>query len=308
VRRGTAGGWSLLAAFALALVAGGTSETSVIVSGATLGIALVLVVLLGDARTRSVAVPLLIAGLVGSVVALAIVAAAPGNAARGAGHTPDLRLALAATIQDTRQFVHDWWRFTPAAFLVALLVPAGVAVLDPAPSSRVLGGRFWVAGLLAVLAGLLLVAVALFPSFYALGAPQPGRARIIPQFLIALTTAAGGYAFATLVRQALPRLVGSPLVVGAASITLLGLMVVGPVRSTQQALSRVPTAQAWAARWDAIDVRFRAARREGTSEVTVPPLAMDGMIRGMDFLSRDGSDWLNVCVARYYGLRSVRSD
>jgi hypothetical protein len=28
----------------------------------------------------------------------------------------------------------------------------------------------------------------------------------------------------------------------------------------------------------------------------------------MDFVSRDAADWLNVCVARYYGLRSVRSD
>jgi hypothetical protein len=29
------------------------------------------------------------------------------------------------------------------------------------------------------------------------------------------------------------------------------------------------------------------------------------MVRGMDFVGPNSSDWLNECVARYYGVRSI---
>jgi hypothetical protein len=52
----------------------------------------------------------------------------------------------------------------------------------------------------------------------------------------------------------------------------------------------------------------RAAHAQGVGDVHVSPLQVVGTIRGMDFLSSDPADWLNVCAARYYGVRAIAAD
>jgi len=335
-------GWMwLVAAGLIALGTSGTSETSAALVTAATASSIVLVLLGGfvagrgvvvresDAAPRKVAnsrqfaespaVPssrqlaasravllLLTAALVGAVLALVILLAAPGNAVRGSGHSPSLGFAIPAALDDTRQFLHDWWRFTPASAAVAFLIPAGVALLDPAPrSSRRLVSAL---GVTVAACGLVLIVLVLMPSFYALGVPQPGRARVVPQYLIALVTAVLGYVVGVGIRSLRPAMAFTPVVVGGCAVLTLGVIVVGPVRSTQSALATVADARAYASRWDQIDQQLHSARINGGVDVQVPPLTLDGTIRGMDFLSRDTSDWLNVCAARYYGLRSIRAE
>ena len=246
--------------------------------------------------------------MLGALIALAVVLASPGNAVRASGHTPDLRFALAAAIDDARQFLHDWWRFTTLSAAVAFLFPAGLALLDPAPASRSRWQSVLLASSIIVVVGLALIVLALMPSFYAMGAPQPGRARVIPQYILAIGSTAIGFAVGTSVRAFWPRIASSAAMVAACAVVLLGVSVLGPLRSTQAALSLASDARAFAARWDAVDEQLRAARASGVADARVPSVPMDGTIRGMDFLGREAADWLNQCAARYYGLRSIRAE
>jgi hypothetical protein len=300
VRVGAAGPRAMALAAALACVAGGTSETYVAAQTVGLGLAAVLSLVGG----RRVLVSLVVAGLIGSVVALVIIALAPGNAVRGGGvPTPNLPNVLGAAIDDARQLFHDFWRFSTLSAAVAFLVPGLVAfVAEPPALSRRQLRRLLLWSLLVGLVGCVLVVVCLVPSFYALSAPAPGRARIIPQLLLVGLAAMGGYLCGATLRVLLP---SRPLARVAAAAALVGLAIVGPLLTTRAVLAQEADARAYAERWDGIDALVRTERAGGQQDVVVPPLPAQGSIKGMDFVSQDPSDWLNVCVARYYGLRSI---
>jgi hypothetical protein len=57
-----------------------------------------------------------------------------------------------------------------------------------------------------------------------------------------------------------------------------------------------------AALWDAEDQQIRASRDAGVADLSVPPLPT---YLGENFVTTDRQDWFNVCVARYYGVRSI---
>jgi hypothetical protein len=57
-----------------------------------------------------------------------------------------------------------------------------------------------------------------------------------------------------------------------------------------------------AALWDSQDQHIRASRDAGQLDVTVAPRPR---YLGEDFVSTDRTNWFNVCVARYYGVRSI---
>jgi hypothetical protein len=64
----------------------------------------------------------------------------------------------------------------------------------------------------------------------------------------------------------------------------------------------VANAAQHAALWDAEDARIRSARDSGQSDVLVPELPR---YMGENFVTTNPQDWFNVCVARYYNLRSI---
>jgi hypothetical protein len=57
-----------------------------------------------------------------------------------------------------------------------------------------------------------------------------------------------------------------------------------------------------AALWDAEDALIRDTRSAGVRDVIVPPLPA---YLGEKFVTPDADDWFNVCVARYYDVRSI---
>jgi hypothetical protein len=90
------------------------------------------------------------------------------------------------------------------------------------------------------------------------------------------------------------------VVAGLAVLALLSPLVV-----TREVLAEVDPARVYAQRWDGIDAQVRADRARGLQDVVVDPLAPTGTVRGMDFVGANPSDWLNECVARYYGIRTI---
>ena len=77
-------------------------------------------------------------------------------------------------------------------------------------------------------------------------------------------------------------------------------------RSEELIRSEMERAQAaeYAALWDAEDQQIRASRDAGEADLTVAPLPQ---FLGEDFVGSNRRDWFNMCVARYYGVRTIAS-
>jgi hypothetical protein len=303
VRVGCAGPHWIVGAGGLAFVAAGTSETYVAaqVAGLVLAGALGWFGLAG--RSRQTFLALVAAGLVGSLLGFAIVALAPGNAVRGGGARTSWGFVVTAALDDARQFVHDFYRFSTLQAAIAFCVPFGLALLagprlslDHQQLRTLLA---WTA--LIGVTSIVEVVVCLLPSFYALSAPEPGRARIIPQLVLVCLTVLAGWVAGLALPVWWPRSVHLRPVVAA----LVVISLASPVLITRAVLAQADAAQAYAQRWDGIDAQVRADHAAGLQDVVVEPLAPTGTVRGMDFVGPNSADWLNECVARYYGLRSI---
>ena len=303
VRLGCAGGPWIVVAGGLAFIAAGTSETYVAAQVAGLAFAGGLAWLGLSGQRRRVFLSLVAACLVGSLLAFAIVALAPGNAVRGGGARPGWAFVMGAALDDTRQFVHDFYRFSTLQAAIAFCLPFGMAVvarprlsLDRQQLQKLLA---WTT--IIGVTGIVEVVVCLLPSFYALSAPEPGRARIIPQLvLVSLTVLAGSVA-----GLALPVWWPASAQLRPVMAALVLVSLASPVLITREVLAQADAAQAYARRWDGIDAQVRADHAAGLQDVVVEALPPTGTVRGMDFVSSNSTDWLNECVARYYGVRTI---
>ncbi len=310
--------WRIGLCALLALVAGGFSEVSAVLQLG--GLSLLLAASLAGARglrSRG-ARALILAGFVGALAALLLVALAPGNGVRqGLGAAPaalpwsvesSCRYALYFFEQHTRR-----WRGTALlcfALPACLALAAGASRLGQSvetPDARRL------LRLLAVgtAAGFALIVLCFIPGFYAQSEALPRRAQIIPKFvLVCLNVYWGALAGLALLkatrrgRKALPR----TLLAGWCAVA--ALLFVSPAASARRTFALGARARAYAERWDEADRQIRAGAAAGAREVSVP--AVEGVEWELGFgrpelrLSRDPLAPQNVAAARYYGLDSVK--
>jgi hypothetical protein len=303
--------------FALALLAGGTSETFAAAQLTALVVALATTLVLGS-RARG----MLLGALLGAALALVILALAPGNDVRQdtAARTP-LQVALPEAVD----FMRGWLRLTfarPHAIALALLVavPALVAVFSTrsmsfiasplAVGSHVADARGLaprpVIAIAAVLIGVALIVLAcILPAFYALGSNPPGRAQLIPEYVVLSGVALLGWTLGALAAEPIRAALRQPVVAGLSAFIVLALLALGPLLAARQTLAQLSAASAYATNWDRLDTQIRADRNRGVESVRVPPLASTGSIQNLDWLGPDPTDWFNQCVAGYYGVTSI---
>jgi hypothetical protein len=300
---------------ALAFVAGGFSETYAALQTATLVGAIALLVAVAGRALDDDLVRVLLAALVGALLAVVVVALAPGNESRATFFPPPpeplrlLRLSLGYARSELLRLVAA----SPASVALVLLAPAALALLQRPTDAATLPGRPLGADaaidpspralrrflLLAPPVALALYAVCFVPAAYATSLRPPERALAVPWFtLVALLAAWSFTAGLLLGRSATPIARAARLLVTAGALVL----VAAPLSGALATLAGVPAMRAYAATWDAADARLRAARADGQLRVVAPRVRHPGGLRD---LAREPDFWLNVCVARYYGLESV---
>jgi hypothetical protein len=173
--------------------------------------------------------------------------------------------------------------FAPVV-LLCLALP-GIVAASPSRADR---RSFWTVTACAVIT----LPFCYFPSFYAQNGNPPARSLIVPGAILVGYLLFAGYTFRGLLRR-----VGEPWrLVIAASLAVVSVFI---------ALTHLPEevkAAQYAALWDAEDHQIRAIRDAGQMDVVVPPLPRN---LGENFVTPDRDNWFNVCVARYYGVRSI---
>jgi hypothetical protein len=303
---GRVGAWRLALFGAAAFYAGGLSETSVVMQTAALCLALAACLRRRRREAARAVARLLGAALLGSLLALAVVALAPGNQVRRAGLPAPRGLPSAASSSAgaALAFVFSEHNIPGTAHvrLAALLLPLLIAF----HTTRTRGGDEEGGGggpgaspLWAIPAGAFVVVVACFvPSFHVMSSEPPPRALVVPQFVLACALAAWGYALGGALRRAYaPR-----AHVKVLSAALAAALLAAPAWAASKTLRRAGKARALAAVWDRQDAETRAAVARGERRLSVPLLYNIG---GTDLMSRDPSWYVNACAAAYYGAESI---
>lgn len=324
-----------VASAVFAFVAGSFGPVYVAMQTTAVALALVASRVMGSARVRRVLTPALVAGVIGSVAALAFIAAAPGNTTRADFFPPRpgvLSIAKSTALATTFMLARPaldvlkpavtaavprlWpdaarWLDRALAMASSPLIPMFVILLGAllalaVPLASVeratdAHARWWL--VVIPIVAFILVAAAIVVGPFGTSAPPPPRALIIPQFALECLALAWGFAAGTIARSALAGrgLAVWRAVVPAAAI-VIALIAVESARSTARTLTQISALRQWASDWDAGDRELRAAAREGRLHASAPALAPIG---GVGAISRDATDWVNVCAAQYYGLATV---
>jgi hypothetical protein len=287
--------WAVAISALVTFVAGGLSETYLIPQNVALTLALLVSLVLawrrvgrrgeawrGEARWSPIAH--LSAALAGGVLALIVIVVAPATEYRVGGSPADLWLASSAAIATAAYQLLRLARYFPLTVLACLIVPSLLGLGTQSVSAK----WFWI-----VTVG---VAITLpfcyFPSFYAQNGNPPARSLIVPGAIVIGYLIFAGYS----VQGVVQRITESRRLAVALALALV------PLGAAITSLPERATAAEHAALWDAEDQQIRASRDAGQVDVVVPSLPP---YLGENFVTADRGNWFNVCVARYYGVRSI---
>ena len=282
IRQGRKTWWAYVVSGLVAFIAGGLSETYLIPQN--VAITLLLLVFLALARRDPRAFHLA-AALAGGVLALAVIVSAPSTASRVGESPANLWLAMSAAIATASIQILRLLRYFPLTILLSF----GVATLTDTRHMAIERRHVVLATLLVALT----LPFCYFPSFYAQNGNPPARSLIVPGSILITYIIFLGVAAQRVVVERLTPLRRT------AFIAALALIPLGIAAVT---LPEQPNAAHYAALFDAEEQHIRSIRAAGQTDLIVPPLPPN---LGENFVTSVPRDWFNVCVARYYDVRSI---
>jgi hypothetical protein len=292
----------------ITFVAGGFSETYV-----TLQVVAVLaflttvsIFLKGEARRSGIL--FLSAGLFGAIVSMILVITAPGNFARLSFMPEPLTFTevIYLALQDTFMFSKLSFYNNPLSSIIALLVPGLLTLYLPMRKNRQESiGSITRDKFIPFLVGIpilayIFIAVTIAPSYYATGVYPVERALITSQFVLMIAFNSWSLLVGIFLRRYFVNdALHSPLIM----LLIVVLLISGAYHSSQKTLSGLPEAQMYANLWDARDDNIRQEVALGAQEISAASLPH--ISPGLAELSTDPNDWINRCLASYYGLSKV---
>jgi hypothetical protein len=320
----------------LTFIAAGFSESFAALQGLVLLLAFILSLHAGDdnlfgRNTRA----FLFIGLVGAGLGAGLVLLAPGNNTRMAeaiavGVTSPPSRTWIALVKTSILFCLDAlkiackpWRFVGTG----AFVPAILAFTMPGKDERLGQINFRIKQVskrfgLVSLIGLTMIMGSFIPTAYVTAYLQasyypPGRLFIIPQFFFYCWVVLASYSAGMAARDLRLRLISSSSLVPRPGylIWLFGIACLGSfvaaASSVRNTLAVEPTVRKFASAWDEQDQKIRAAKEAGLKSLRVEPLPSTSSNRsnpryfGLRLNDTVSSNWVNQCVADYYGLDSI---
>ena len=295
---------------ALTFIAGGFNETYAVFQ--MCGLLVAIGFTLWARRFRLL--QLLVGGLIGSVMAMAIVYLAPGNNVRRANFppSPDWLTLLKSSAASTFNFIFSEQNYPGTYFYraLALLIPALLAIYtipraaEPAARDVVSVKKAqWLTVVVLPLVCFAVVMSCLVPAMYVMSKQPPPRALVIPEFVLISLVVAWSYCTGRLVRQSY--LEDSrhrfPLLAGLAVVLTVGLAL-APIQAARRAFSKASRVKALALMWDKQNQEIRDAKARGETDLTVPVAYNIG---GTDLMTANPKWYVNQCVAHYYGVNTI---
>jgi len=299
--------WGLGLIFALAVFAGGLSETSAALQLTALAIALPLVLLArrqGGRRLPS-GLPVVATALAGTAQAIALLVASPSNryALAGLEQTTRLSSLLRMMAFHAYLFLHGlaFRQWLPALALFGLYFWLAATITQRHAQVPNASWRLLVpAGAVILVAWLAIVLATMLPSAYAQSSYPVGRALTTSTF--ASTLAIAGYGMLAGFYTA-GRLPSGKFVGLTTRVVILAAATLAPFMASRSAWSELGHYRRWSQFWDVRDRQIREMRSRGDSGVEV--VLMDKIIPDVAELQPNADFWYNNCAEWYYDIESL---
>jgi hypothetical protein len=297
--------WSLLLCFLGALVIGGFSEPPLTMLITILILALAAVWWWDHTPARRARFSLLSWTLIGSILALLVLALAPANSLRLGTAPPGLVELVFETLKYPLEFIVDIFRSMPLSSLITFLLPAMIFYVYYSQQDQVIPAsrsKWILPGILVVsLLSYLLIAASFAPSVYGQSFPVP-RARFSGRVVLTCALMLNGALIGMLAAQIRTK---RSLAVALSSVAILGLILLTlyPLRMASRLVKEVPVYQQRAAAWDARDAQIREMQASGERDLKVDFLPQEVM---QDLGDHSGFR-VNRCASILYNIDSIRA-
>lgn len=287
-------------------ITGGFSESYIVVQLGLLLSGIAICILLPSPARRKRALPVLVAGLIGTVLVLFVILAAPGNAIRRASFPPAPpipEMVTSALIHAVALVVTSLVAFSPIGAILTVAISSFIAYRHASHIALRIKPMYVLLFLMSVFVPITAYTVA---GIYGTSFVPPARTYIIPQTLIVAALAAIGFMIGIKLRERGAFRAAKPLIYALGAVVMIGLLVFGPVRSTIRILDTLPAFQTFAAEVDQREQMIETARQRGETDVRVPPFTVDiAEAVGLLTIGADPAFWVNVCAAQYYGVETL---
>jgi hypothetical protein len=295
--------WVQAACFIIPLVIGGLSEPPTALMITALGLATVAAVWWSVSRYRRSVLILLVWSLLGALIALIIMAAAPANALRTQTATPGLMELVSRIIYYPLYFIVDTLWAYPIPTLASVIVPALLFYVKYSYGARNLSqearNRLGILMIIVLLLTYLFIAAGFAPSAYGQSYPVP-RARFIGRVLMTTAFITEGALLGVLFSQIKSNFFQSTAFHGVATLVLIVLMLY-PLRTAWRMAGEIPVYRERAAAWDAREIEIKALKADGQTDLVVRFLSKE---RLQDLGDHKGFR-LNRCAAALYGVNTI---
>lgn len=295
--------WPLFLAGVSAFYIAGQSETTSFMQAAIFGVGLLASWFLLKGSVRSRAAGLMAVSLTATIVVMAIMFLSPDNDRHLEGMLPpdNLWLIIPVAFRYVFDFIFYSIRGQIIPYLAFFGLSLAVSLLIQIHSRIELSNRSWLSGVGGTLALMVLFIFSSFaPSAYA-NLQYPGVRALMPGCFLLLFGLSLTAFFLVSGMIKISRQVGTGwLRTGA--LLLLVLSVLYPLRPVPYLLNELETMSVWAERWDARDQEIREAKANGIVDVQVRQIEV---IRNLEDLGPDPGIWVNICAARFYGVRTI---
>jgi hypothetical protein len=289
----------------ITLIAGGFSETYLALQTSALAIVLLLLIFHIMPVSKRELTPLIASGFIGSIIALVIVALAPGNQIRQAYYPPPPGLLQMLGIMggSTARF---YLRLLSTSYLKTI---SGIVTL-----SGVVGYSQYFSDhdniseknlkrilVLLPLSTIFLIYSSFAPGAYAMSGGPPFRTWIIPVYVFVCSLSAWGYIVGKLIYKTHQHKENKHRKLWVSMVCCFLVLYMGSaISATIRILQLEPEYSTYAAMWDESDELIRTAKNDGFTTVIIPETTNWA---GLKDIGSNPDHWVNQFVSNYYGIQ-----
>ncbi len=295
--------------FLVALIGAGFSETNTALQVTVIILAILFSIIHVRKGKKWKVVRWQLIGLAGSLIGMLIMILAPGNKVRQAllPTPPGLSTIFTLSFQYSWDFLVNVIRTMPLPTVVLFLtslVLGSLIIWNQNENSEISipKPKIWSLILLPVIVFILIASICA-PSIYAESAYPESRALSAGLFVFVVGVVFLGFQIGNLLSLLKSRLgLKAGRIVELVSLLFLLVLSAYPVRATINLFPEIQSAQKFTSRWDQRDAAIHQAVSEKILVLDLPAINSQ---HGIQEVTEDPNNWVNKCVANYYGLNSI---
>jgi hypothetical protein len=248
---------------------------------------------------RKPALVLLMATMLGALLALAAMYYSPANALRLDENdaTRTLSSIVIRVLQYSYSFNYDTLLTRPIPLLAAVVL-AFLLTFVLIDESHTGLSHMWVGLIVIPLVNFILIMAIVAPSAYGQSYPVE-RVRLPAHYMLTLALMSLGVCLGILARK-----VRFPDITRSLAWMLLAVMLLYPLWTARQTLTIAGDLRQWSSKWDERESFIHDLIAEGQTDLMIP--ALPGMFSTKELDVRP-EYWVNRCAAQYYGVNSIRA-